>query len=136
MLLGVKKIMENNNTLYMLGLEYESAAEKVRERLEKKRAKLKSLRNSVCSREAYVLKSEIATLYGELKEKMSVQYDEKGAVGRRYRRQDEIGTPYCVTVDGQTLQDGTVTLRDRDTLQQWRVRKDELLGELTGRLAR
>ena len=60
--------MENNNTLYMLGLEYESAAEKVRERLEKKRAKLKSLRNSVCSREAYVLKSEIATLYGELKE--------------------------------------------------------------------
>ena len=80
---------------------------------------------------------EIATeIYGELKEKMSVQYDEKGAVGRRYRRQDEIGTPFCVTVDGQTLQDGTVTLRDRDTLQQWRVKKDELMGELTDRLGK
>ena len=60
--------MENNNTLYMLGLEYESAAEKVRERLEKKRAKLKSLRDNSCSRESYVLKSEIATLYDELRE--------------------------------------------------------------------
>ncbi len=65
-------------------------------------------------------------LYGDLKRKFSVQYDEKGAVGRRYRRQDEIGTPFCVTVDGQTLQDGTVTLRDRDTLEQIRVKKDEL----------
>ena len=43
-------------------------------------------------------------------------YDEKGAVGRRYRRQDEIGTPFCITVDGQTLNDGTVTIRDRDSL--------------------
>ena len=75
-------------------------------------------------------------IYGELKEKMSVQYDEKGAVGRRYRRQDEIGTPFCITVDGQTLQDGTVTLRDRDTLQQWRVKKDELMAELTDRLGK
>ena len=48
---------------------------------------------------------------------MNVFYDEKGAVGRRYRRQDEIGTPFCITVDGQTLTDGTVTIRDRDTLQ-------------------
>ena len=77
-----------------------------------------------------------AEIYGELKEKMSVQYDEKGAVGRRYRRQDEIGTPFCITVDGQTLQDGTVTLRDRDTLEQWRVKKDELTAELTDRLGK
>ncbi|MCF0233489.1 MAG: glycine--tRNA ligase, partial [Thermoguttaceae bacterium] len=72
-------------------------------------------------------------IYGDLKRKMSVQYDEKGAVGRRYRRQDEIGTPFCVTIDGQTLQDGTVTLRDRDSLEQIRVKKDELLAELEGR---
>ncbi len=77
-----------------------------------------------------------AEIYGELKEKMSVQYDEKGAVGRRYRRQDEIGTPFCITVDGQTLQDGTVTMRDRDTLQQWRVKKDELAAELADRLGK
>jgi glycyl-tRNA synthetase len=48
-------------------------------------------------------------------------YDEKGAVGRRYRRQDEAGTPFCITVDGQTAQDGTVTVRDRDTMAQSRI---------------
>ena len=78
---------------------------------------------------------EIATeIYGELKKEMSVQYDEKGAVGRRYRRQDEIGTPFCITVDGQTVQDGTVTLRDRDTLEQRRVKRDDLAAELKQRL--
>lgn len=54
-------------------------------------------------------------------------YDQKGAIGRRYRRQDEIGTPWCVTVDGTTLEDGTVTVRDRDSMEQLRVPKDELL---------
>ena len=62
-------------------------------------------------------------------------YDEKGAVGRRYRRQDEAGTPYCITVDGQTLQDGTVTIRDRDTLEQKRVHQDQLIAELETRLS-
>ncbi len=59
-----------------------------------------------------------------------VFYDEKGAVGRRYRRQDEAGTPYCITVDGQTLQDRTVTIRDRDSLEQWRVKVDDCVPEL------
>ncbi len=54
-------------------------------------------------------------------------YDEKGAVGRRYRRQDEAGTPFCVTVDGQTLTDQTVTIRDRDTLKQERIAADKVL---------
>ena len=58
-------------------------------------------------------------------------YDEKGAVGRRYARQDEIGTPCCITVDGQTLQDDTVTFRDRDTLEKRRVKVDDCLPELT-----
>jgi glycyl-tRNA synthetase len=71
---------------------------------------------------------EVATeIYGELKKSFSAFYDDKGAVGRRYRRQDEIGTPYCVTVDGQTLQDETVTIRDRDSLKQIRVKKDEIV---------
>ena len=54
-------------------------------------------------------------------------YDEKGAVGRRYRRQDEAGTPFCVTVDGQTLTDQTVTIRDRDSLKQERIAADKVL---------
>ena len=57
---------------------------------------------------------------------MAAFYDEKGAVGRRYRRQDEAGTPFCVTVDGQTLQDNTVTIRDRDTLEQGRIAADSV----------
>jgi glycyl-tRNA synthetase len=60
-------------------------------------------------------------LYLRLKKDFNVFYDDKGAVGRRYRRQDEAGTPFCFTVDGQTLQDQTVTIRDRDTLKQHRV---------------
>jgi len=73
-------------------------------------------------------------IYKTLKPHMTAFYDEKGAVGRRYARQDEIGTPFCITVDGQTLQDGTVTVRDRDTLEQWRVKKEDCLSELRGRL--
>jgi glycyl-tRNA synthetase len=60
-------------------------------------------------------------LYQDLKTRYNAFYDDKGAIGRRYRRQDEAGTPYCLTIDGQTLQDQTVTLRDRDTLKQERV---------------
>jgi glycyl-tRNA synthetase len=63
------------------------------------------------------------------------EYDEGGAIGRRYRRQDEIGTPYAVTIDHQSLEDRTVTLRDRDTLAQVRVAIDDLAGELARRLA-
>jgi glycyl-tRNA synthetase len=73
-------------------------------------------------------------IYKALKTHIPTFYDEKGAVGRRYRRQDEVGTPFCVTIDSQTLSDGTVTIRDRDTLQQWRVHKDECLAELKNRL--
>jgi len=73
-------------------------------------------------------------LYGELKQQFHVFYDEKGAVGRRYRRQDEAGTPYCITVDGQSLSDRTVTIRDRDTLEQWRVRMEDCRAALSERL--
>ncbi len=65
-------------------------------------------------------------IYRELKHHWNVFYDESGSVGRRYRRQDESGTPFCVTIDGQTLDDQTVTLRDRDTTQQQRVPIQEL----------
>jgi glycyl-tRNA synthetase len=73
-------------------------------------------------------------IYRQLKPQFNVFYDEKGAVGRRYRRQDEAGTPYCITVDGQTLVDGTVTVRDRDSLEQWRVGKDDCAREIRERI--
>jgi len=60
-------------------------------------------------------------IYEACRKHLAAFYDEKGAVGRRYRRQDEAGTPFCVTVDGQTLEDGTVTIRDRDTMKQERI---------------
>jgi glycyl-tRNA synthetase len=63
------------------------------------------------------------------------EYDETQAIGRRYRRQDEIGTPYCVTVDFETLEDRAVTIRERDSLEQVRVPIDALIQELQGRLA-
>lgn len=69
-------------------------------------------------------------LYRDLKRDYNVFYDDKGAVGRRYRRQDEAGTPYCFTVDGQTLQDNTVTIRDRDSLKQERLPLAEVAGKL------
>jgi glycyl-tRNA synthetase len=62
----------------------------------------------------------------DLRPYFPVFHDESGAIGRRYRRQDEVGTPYCITVDGQSVSDGTVTVRDRDTLRQERVAADRL----------
>lgn len=75
---------------------------------------------------------EIATeIYREFKSAgVQVAFDQQAAIGRRYRRQDEIGTPYCITVDGDTLNDQTVTIRDRDSLQQWRVPKDKVVSEI------
>ncbi|MEA2154758.1 MAG: glycyl-tRNA synthetase [Solirubrobacteraceae bacterium] len=74
-------------------------------------------------------------IHGALRGRMQTEYDEGGSIGKRYRRQDEIGTPFCVTVDHQTLEDRTVTLRERDTLTQSRVAIDELGDVLASRLA-
>ncbi len=70
----------------------------------------------------------------DLRGRFPAFYDESGSIGRRYRRQDEAGTPFCVTVDGQTLEDDTVTVRDRDTLKQERVASGSLAGYLAGAL--
>ncbi|MEA2219316.1 MAG: glycyl-tRNA synthetase [Solirubrobacteraceae bacterium] len=78
-----------------------------------------------------VAREIVATLRG----RMQTEYDEGGSIGKRYRRQDEIGTPYCVTVDHQTLDDATVTVRDRDSLAQERVAIGELPDALAARLA-
>ncbi|WP_148221718.1 glycine--tRNA ligase [Caldicellulosiruptor owensensis] len=73
-------------------------------------------------------------IYNELKYKWIVQYDESGSIGKRYRRQDEIGTPFGITVDYQTLEDETVTIRDRDTMEQVRVHIKEIISYLEERI--
>jgi glycyl-tRNA synthetase len=70
----------------------------------------------------------------ELGRRFKVVYDEKGAIGRRYRRQDEAGTPLCITVDGDTINDGTVTVRERDSCAQQRIGADALTAFLADRL--
>jgi glycyl-tRNA synthetase len=74
-------------------------------------------------------------LANELRAWFPVFYDESGAIGRRYRRQDEVGTPFCVTVDGQSTTDGTVTVRDRDTLRQERVAAEAVAAFIRERIA-
>jgi glycyl-tRNA synthetase len=69
-------------------------------------------------------------VYNDLKRKFKVFYDESGAVGRRYARMDEAGCPYCITVDGDSLKDDTMTLRDRDTMQQSRMKVGEIIAFL------
>ncbi len=74
-------------------------------------------------------------IHQALRDQLQCEYDEGGSIGRRYRRQDEIGTPWCVTIDHESVEAGTVTVRDRDSLAQERLAIDELAGELTRRLA-
>ena len=70
----------------------------------------------------------------QLRPHVRTTYDEGGAIGRRYRRMDEVGTPYCITVDSQTLEDDTVTVRERDTMSQVRVATSDLLAHINGRM--
>ena len=72
------------------------------------------------------LPEKARSIVDDLKFHFNCQYDEKDSIGKRYRRQDAIGTPYCVTVDHQTLEDNTVTLRERDSMEQTRVSVDDL----------
>jgi len=74
-------------------------------------------------------------IYDDLRGRFTMFFDDGGSIGRRYRRQDEAGTPFAITVDGQTVQDGTVTVRHRDTLAQDRIAADALAGYLGERLA-
>ena len=72
------------------------------------------------------LSEKAEEVYTKLSKKFMCEYDETGSIGKRYRREDEIGTPYCVTVDFDTLEDESVTIRDRDTMEQVRINIDEL----------
>ena len=80
------------------------------------------------------LKEPAIELYTKLAKKWNVEYDEAGQIGKRYRRQDEIGTPFCITYDFDTLEDGCVTVRDRDTMAQERVKIDDLIAYIDKKL--
>jgi glycyl-tRNA synthetase len=73
-------------------------------------------------------------IFRALKKRFNAYYDEKGAIGRRYRRQDEAGTPFCITVDSETLTAGSVTVRERDSCNQTRIGVAELSAYLSERL--
>ncbi len=83
-------------------------------------------------KEELVLKAK--KIFDSLKSFWNIEYDDGGAIGRRYRRQDELGTPYCITIDYETLENDTVTLRERDTMQQKRISVSSLLETLKGLL--
>ena len=72
------------------------------------------------------LSEKAQEIYARLSKDFMCDYDEAGSIGKRYRREDEIGTPYCVTIDFDTLEDDSVTIRDRDSMKQVRVKIDEL----------
>ena len=74
-------------------------------------------------------------IYHSLKKHFNLFYDDGGAIGRRYRRMDEAGTPFGITIDGQTIEDQTVTVRDRDTLVQERVASDKLAAYMQEKMA-
>ncbi len=80
------------------------------------------------------LRPAAQNLDAELRRRWNIDYDDAGAIGRRYRRQDEIGTPFCITVDFDTLEDQAVTIRERDTMAQERVGLDQVKSWLAGRL--
>ncbi len=80
------------------------------------------------------LAPEAEAIYAALSEQFAVEYDVAGSIGKRYRRQDEIGTPFCITVDFETLENNTVTVRDRDTMQQIRLDKNELTAFLSEKM--
>jgi glycyl-tRNA synthetase len=73
-------------------------------------------------------------LSAELRRRWNVDFDDASAIGRRYRRQDEVGTPFCITVDFETLEDQAVTIRERDSMKQERVALDQVVGYLSERL--
>jgi len=80
------------------------------------------------------LSPKARALAAELRGYWNVEFDDAQAIGRRYRRQDEIGTPYCITIDFETLEDQAVTIRERDSMAQERVALDQVAGWLSTRL--
>jgi Glycyl-tRNA synthetase (class II) len=80
------------------------------------------------------LNEQATEVYHALQKKFNVDYDDAGSIGKRYRRQDEIGTPFCITYDFDSIEDGCVTVRDRDTMDQVRMPISELAAYIESKL--
>ena len=98
---------------------YDKERENIVLKLNPKLAPVKAAVFPIIKKEEFEKMARI--IFDDLSKEWKVSYDESGSIGRRYARNDEIGTPYCITVDFQTLEDNTVTIRDRDTMKQERV---------------
>ena len=81
------------------------------------------------------LNEQAGEVFDKLIKKYNCEYDDAGSIGKRYRRQDEIGTPFCITYDFDSVEDGAVTVRERDTMEQTRIKIDELEAFLDEKLA-
>ena len=81
------------------------------------------------------LNEQASEVFDKLIKKYNCEYDDAGSIGKRYRRQDEIGTPFCITYDFDSVEDGAVTVRERDTMEQTRIKIDELEAFLDEKLA-
>lgn len=79
-------------------------------------------------------KEKAQEIYKKLSKEFMTTYDESGSIGKRYRRQDAIGTPYCITIDEDTINNGTVTIRDRDTMQQTTIKVEEIVKYIEERI--
>ena len=80
------------------------------------------------------LSDQAGEVFDTLSKKFNVDFDDAGSIGKRYRRQDEIGTPYCITYDFDSVEDGCVTVRDRDTMEQVRLPISELTAFIESKL--
>ena len=80
------------------------------------------------------LSDQAGEVFATLSKKFNVDFDDAGSIGKRYRRQDEIGTPYCITYDFDSVEDGCVTVRDRDTMEQVRLPISELTAFIESKL--
>jgi glycyl-tRNA synthetase len=122
----------DRSTLAFLVDAYDEEAERVVLRFHPKIAPIKVAVFPLMKKDGHPEKAR--ALENMLRPHFMSVYDESGAIGRRYRRQDEIGTPYCVTIDQETIEQDTVTVRDRDSMEQVRVPSSELINHLQARL--
>jgi glycyl-tRNA synthetase len=125
---GVDRLM-----LTVLVDAYEEEPERVVLHLKPQSAPIKAAVFPLVNKEG--MPETASALFNELRRDFKVFYDAAGSVGRRYRRQDEAGTPYCITIDGQTLQDQTVTVRERDSMEQIRITTDKVYDFLKEHIA-
>ncbi len=119
--------------LFLLIDAYQEEKERIVLKLNPKVAPYKAAVFPLLANKARLVK-KARTVYDSLKSNFSTAWDDRGNIGKRYYAQDEAGTPFCITIDFDTLEDDTVTVRDRDTMKQERIKIEELINYLDKKL--